>query len=284
MSEEVVVTPDANASVESSYETPSLGEVLDKVQGKTETPTETETETAPESEPVVETQTEVVAQAPTEVADVTETETGVKPQPGFVPVAAIQSERQKRQQLEQQLQSLLILNQQLQQQQYTAPQDAVYQAPAEVDPNVVKNQVATMSEHLARQTHPDYDEKYQAFAKALQTNPQKYQPLYESIMGSEHPGEAAYRAGEQLLLAEKYGADVVNNPSKFREAIRKETEIEIKAKADADAHAKVQGKLKERSKTPTDISQARSAGGSTESTWSMPSLESTLRKVQKRKG
>lgn len=296
MSDEVL-TPDAKATETSSYEAPSLGSILDKVQGKT--PTEPvddkpeETAVASEvKEPIVETP---VAETPAEEETIDSPEpelvpeAGVdKPRKGYIPVSVAQAERQKRQQLEAQLQTYALLNQQLQQAQLQAAQyqpTQTYEQPvaAEPDPNVMRNQIATVSERLARQTYKDYDEKYGAFAKAFNTNPQKYQALYESIMGSEHPGEAAYRAGEQIVLAEKYGADVVANPARLIEAVRKETEAELKPKVAAETHAKIQGKLTERSKTPTDISQARSSGGQTVADYQTPSLAQVLAKVQKRK-
>lgn len=285
---EVVETPKAETPETSSYESPSLGSVLDKVQGKESPEPEIETESpAPEKVEPESVAPEVVAEEISQLDAPIETEIepeAVKPPPGFVPVKALQSVREQVKETREQLQQALLLNQQLQALQAPQAQYFEPQPQTEVDPNVViKNQVVSMSERIARQAYPDYDEKYGAFAKAYNANPAKLQSLYESIMGSEHPAEAAYRAGEQILFAEKYGQDVVTSPTKFREALRKEIEAELKPKIEADTHKKIQGKLTERSKTPTDISQARSAGGSTVAEYRSPSLDQLLAKVQKRK-
>lgn len=274
---------------ESSYTPPPLDSVMDKVQGKAKPETESVTEPEAEKESVVETVPETPAETPVdavaepETPELIEPEAG-KPPPGFVPVKALQSERERKREIEAQLQAALLLNQQWQMQQMQPPQYSEV-SPAEPDPDsVVKNQVVSMSEELARQTYKDYDEKVDAFKKAALAEPDKYRALYASITSSGNPAKAAYAAGVQILEQQKYGADVVSDPVKYRAAIAKEIEAELKTKIEAETHKKIQGKLTERSKTPTDISGARSAGGATEKEWSLPSLDSTLKKVQKHKG
>lgn len=283
-----VTTADEKSSPDESYEAPSLDSMLGKAQGK-ESPEPNEPEPTPA--PVVEPKAEVVAQdvAPVETPapDVQleqefESPAG-KPPKGFVPVQALQAEREKSREYKELLQAASQQNLQ-QPMQSPQPQYLEAQSPVDIDPNViVRNQVATMSEKLARQSYPDYDEKFGAFREAMVSNPDTYAPLYNSIMQSENPGEAAYRAGIHILETKKYGAEVVSDPVKYRAAIRKELEAELKPKIESDTHKAIQGKLTERSKTPTDISDARAAGGSSEPEYQPKSFEALHRSVYKPK-
>jgi hypothetical protein len=116
------------------------------------------------------------------------------------------------------------------------------------DPRFVK-----MTEMLARQQFPDYDEKYQAFAKEALNNP----ALYETVMASEFPGIAAYQAGKSLLFAQKYGPESLSDPEKMKAALEKEVRAEVEKKVRAEVEAKVLGVARERANQPTNISQGR---------------------------
>lgn len=116
----------------------------------------------------------------------------------------------------------------------------------------VERRLVLMSEISARQAHPDYDEKFAAFFKAAEQNP----TLYETVMGSDHPGEAAYLAGKTLQLQAKYGTDTDG----MIKAIRAETEKELREKIRGEEVAKLQGRIADKGNSPTDITAGRAAG------------------------
>ena len=165
---------------------------------------------------------------------------------------AIQSERRKRQELEEKLKS------------YQAPQvqtpimEQYLNAPEQPDVNQVVQTMAkkfddrfiAMSEQTARQTFKDYSEKEKFFAEAVQVNPQ----LLEVALGSENPGVTVYEIGKRFAFQKKYGTD----EEQIRSTLKKEIYTEIYSQVEND----VLTKYKLKTNQPKDLSSVRAAGGS----------------------
>lgn len=259
-----------------STPTPSFGDLL--AQSRSDAPTPEPTPEPSEAAPSEPAPTETAApEAPAPTPEPQATAPAPTPEPPPPPVtpavddkargliAALQAERQKRQEAEalaQQLQGTSI------------PED---QAQAQLA--AVKNQLLRQSETLARMVHKDYDEVYREFEAEAVQNP----ALALSVLNSEVPAEAAYQAGMNLRMAKKYGAEVVGNPLKLKEAIEADIRKDEREKAIKEFEAKLTAKAAERSKTPTDITQARAAGGGATPEYVDPGFGGLLRSVHKRK-
>lgn len=152
-----------------------------------------------------------------------------------VPLKALQDERSKRQVLEQEIQRLQqqFYQQQAQPQQ---PRPSVFDDEVgweqdfgnEVITQAVSQATFTarldMSEMMARQAHPDFEEKKQAFLEEMRWTP----GLREQAVQDPHPWDYAYRyiANKQQMAA--LGAVDVTD---LRAKIRAEVEAEYAAKA-----------------------------------------------------
>lgn len=275
----------------SSQPTPSFGDLLGRSRGKAEAaPIE---ETAPEAveaqvaEAAPAESTAPIAEAkPTEAtpAPAVEAAAEVKPtepvaeaapqNPRMVPVSALQQERERRQIAE----ALLA---QREQEAPPAPEPAV----EELDPvarqlKKMEERFLNASQRYAQRAHADFDEAYKVFAEECQTN----QALAQVVVESEDPGEAAYQAGKNLMLAKKYGVKSIGDINGLVTAIEKDVRADERKKADAEWQTKITGRAAERSKTPTDITEARAAGGATESEpVYIPSFGQALGSVFKRR-
>ncbi len=217
---------------EKAVENTSIGEALGEVSSKEEA--------APVLEsPVVEAKVEtpvVAVEEPTKQ----------------VPLNALTSERRKRQEAEAEVQRLLALHNEQPQLPYVDPDThSLIQNQVGALGKQWENRHVMMSETIAKQAHPDYDEKYKAFESIAASNPE----LLNQIMQSDAPGEAAYQAGKQILFQQKYGSD--------SETIVKRVEAELRPKLQKEIEEQVFGKLRDRNKQPTSTSQVRAAGGET---------------------
>ena len=163
-----------------------------------------------------------------------------EPEPAHVPTAALTDERRKRQAAEARIQELerqLNAPQQHPVQQPTQPQ---VQAPAlpdmfedpegytrAIQAQMQQQVVATrldMSETIARQSHPDFDEKMQAFQQAVQRRPD----LIDQMMSDPHPAGFAYKVGTDFLEYSQLG-----NLDAYKAQLRAEIEAELRAQAPA---------------------------------------------------
>lgn len=217
---------------------------------------------APVATPEVKTEAVAAASVTPAVTETPQEDPGRKFQ-GIM--GALQAERLKRQSLEARLAEL---------EGTSVPQEA-----AQSEIQSLKTQLYRQSEHLARLAHPDYDEVYADFEKEALNN----EALAITVLNSEVPAEAAYQAGLNIRLQKKYGVDVVGNPMKLKEALEKEIRADERARANQEFQAQLSAKATQRSKTPTDISLARAAGGSTVSEYQSPSFGEALRAVHRRR-
>lgn len=174
-------------------------------------------------------------------------------------LGAIQTERQKRQALEQQMGGM-------------AP---IEEADQRVDS--LKKQLLTQSETLMRLQHKDYDEVTSHFYAEAANNP----ALAQTVLESDVPALAAYETGQSLKLAKKYGPEVLGNPAKLAEKLRAEMAQELRASITKELESTLHAKARERANTPTNISEARAAGGG-EQPYRSPGLAALLKKATRR--
>lgn len=162
-----------------------------------------------------------------------------EPEPQMVPVAALQSERQKRQQLERELDGLRKPQEPKKQEDVDA--DFFANPTGEVERRIKMTEL-NMSEQIARSVHADYDEKLNVFADLAKQNP----VFANQMMQHPHPAEFAYQTATKHLEYQK-----MQDPSKL--------EADITAKVEAKLRAEYEQKFKSAS-LPPDLAAVRSAG------------------------
>jgi len=201
---------------------------------------------------VEETKTDVVeavSQEPQVETAETAPKTEVEAQPKEVTgvLKGIQAERKKRQALEERIREL-----EGQINQYSQP---VYtETTTDVQPSTgVEMKILTLSENAARRAHSDFQEKFDLFQEEAIKNP----ALYDMVVNSDDPGEAAYQAGQTLMVQKKYGIDLNTQISN----IKKELESELKAKIRAEVEKELLGKIQTKQNQPTNLLTTRSASG-----------------------
>ncbi len=176
-------------------------------------------------------------------ADATTSEADTAAASKNVPLQALLSEREKRQNAERKL---------LAYEKGEVPLPDAEKAPAFEE---LENRLNAMSVNNARSVNLDYDEKYQAVAKAAQEN-----PALLDLINPEDPGQSCYELGENLMFVAKYGKTLKEQTANLKKEAREEF---LKEKGSRDS-AEVLKKLQKQKKTPINISKARAAGGSTE--------------------
>lgn len=206
--------------------------------------------------PAQETTTSEVAQetttAPVETSPQASTEAVApaqsKAERGFL--AALRSEREKRQALEEQLKQLQ--SQDVGFQSELAPQAPVPQVDQAIE---IKRTLTDWSEAQARRTYADFPQALQAYEEAIAAGDSSLL----SCLNSPDPGEAVYQAGQRILFQKTYG----RTPQEIRASMEKELAPKIKAQVEAE----LLGKLKGKQQQPTNILNARAAGGDSKPEW-----------------
>lgn len=269
---------------EPEFQAPSAGEHLANLHG--ESPGHQEPAPKPEEKPEVEKAAEPAKEPEPEVKE-PEADPKVEPEkpaepevkPNMVPVAVVQAERQKRQGVEAELRELKGDGVAATEQEEPSPQYSQQLAS-------IKNSLMAMSEKNARSLHSDYQEKYDVFEKAVQKealeHPDGKSSLMTMVEGSVDQAESAYQSGKTLLMAEKYGWDTINDPDKWRGVLKEEARAELAAeKKEADTK-NIAKNLATRGNNPTDLSQARAAGGDESPEWHAPTAAEHLAAVHNR--
>lgn len=122
-----------------------------------------------------------------------------------------------------------------------------------------------MSETIARQNHPDLDEKFAVFQKAAQADP----TLVQRVFNDPHPWGAMYREAQKIQMLQEIG----DNPTSYREKLKAEIMAELgQTQAAAPAAAPA-------AQIPQSLATARSAASRSAPAWTGPSsLDSILGK------
>lgn len=117
------------------------------------------------------------------------------------------------------------------------------------------------AELIARQRHPDFDEKVALFAQVVQQNPQIQQQWLQAM----DPAEFAYTIGKNHQEFQQVGS-----MEEYRAKIERETAARVRTEVEAELKAKAAALEKARADLPGSLSTAR---GTTVNrpTWSGPS-------------
>lgn len=180
---------------------------------------------------------------------------------------ALQAERRKRQELEAELKTLRGETREPQTY-YEDPEKFIEGQVRSVEKKY-EDKIIAMSESMARQAHPDFDEQWKSFEEAAAHNPK----LIDIAFNSENPGEEAYQLGKKFAFTKKYGTE----PDEIRKNIEKEIYANVQKQVQADFEKKLSAKRNQ----PTSISSARAASGETEA-YVSPTWGDALGKKRKR--
>src|SRR3990167_9959451 len=123
------------------------------------------------------------------------------------------------------------------------------------------------AELIARQRHPDFDEKIAVFGKVMEQTP----GLHVQWLSALDPAEFAYQLGKNHQELKEAG----DLPA-LRAKIEKETEVKVRARIEAELKAKAEALAKDRAALPPSLSEAKSTGVN-KPVWSGPtSFDSIL--------
>lgn len=225
----------------------SLQEVLSGESAEPEQPEETVETVEAAPEPTGETNTEPsTPDAPSE-AEAPEEPKSEKPT--TVPLKALEEERRKRQEAQENSRRIELelaelrgrMGGQAQEPQKESAEDleeAFYSDPQAYISNTVRREVDqsrfAMSEEFARAQYPDFDEKLQAFAKAVEQNPY----FAAQLRQAPHPGKYAYEVGKTMLEAENMG-DLEQLREKIRQEEREKAMAELRSENAKQAASQV---------------------------------------------
>lgn len=167
-----------------------------------------------------------------------------------VPIAALMAERDKRQQLQRELEELRKQQPEPEKADfYTDPQRFVRDEVSRVQQEANNRLLAALEAH-ARSSHEDYDEVMAEVKAYAETNP----AVAAEIMSSANPALSAYQYGKKLRALKE-----IDDP----EAYKAKVIAEARAQWEAELAAKEEAKRKAADAIPPDLSTARSpaAGG-----------------------
>ena len=183
---------------------------------------------------------------------------------------AAQEERNKRQQLEAKLKEIESrLPKEPEKTFWDDPEAALAKQKQEMRQEVLNTRLAT-AEIIARQRHPDFDEKIAVFSEVLQQNP----ALHQNWLSAPDPAEFAYQTGKNHKELQEMGS-----MEELKAKIERETEARLRLKIEAELKAKAEALEKARADLPGSLSQARSTGTTNRPVWSGPTpLDSILGK------
>jgi len=89
------------------------------------------------------------------------------------------------------------------------------------------NERLHFSEMVARKEHPDMDEKFAIFKRAVEMNP----AIHAEVMNDPHPWERMYREAKRIEMLEQIGPDPDAYRAKIESEARAKWEAEYAAKA-----------------------------------------------------
>jgi hypothetical protein len=193
-------------------------------------------------------------------------------EPGHIPVAALRDERQKRQQLEAQLEQYETYFSQLQQQAAQPPampdmyedpggytawiaaqvRDHVMQEVQQAGEQYGSTTRAEVSELLARQKYEDYEQKIEVFKQAMIENPF----LIDQVKRAADPANFAYQAAGKYLEAKQYGSSGTSSRGAIEAQIRQQIMSELG--------------LSSTPRAPSSLASERSIGSRSGPAWSGP--------------
>lgn len=165
-----------------------------------------------------------------------------------VPLAALMAEREKRQQLQRELE---------QSRQQRPPQTTQEAAPnfyenpdafVQTIEQRANNRLYAALEAQARESYADYDEVFAEVEAHVATNPAAAQ----QVLSAPNPALAAYKLGKQLREMKQ-----MEDPVAYRERLK----AELRAELEAEQKAKDEARQKAADAVPPDLTDTRNAKG-----------------------
>lgn len=165
---------------------------------------------------------------------------------------ATQDERNKRQELEKRLAALEGAGKPTEPAKgfWDDPEAALEKHRQEIRTEAMNARLQT-AEFIARQRHPDFDEKIAKFREKVEQTP----GLVQQWLASPDPAEYAYNVGKSHLDIEAAGGIPA-----LLEKKEKETAARVRAEVAAELKEKAEALAKERAALPPSLSEARSTG------------------------
>lgn len=204
------------------------------------------------SEPVAEAQTTPTPEAPVVEAPAQP----ATPPEGYVPMAALKAEREKRQEYERKLAEAAQAAQP-KPEFWEDPEGHIEKLRGEFKEGLARERVRN-SEAFESQKHEDYSEARDHFMALASENP----VLATRMFQAENPAAYAYEVGKKALLLDKMAVDPVGYEAKLR--------AELEAKYQRTVDARVAAELKKRDTIPTSLGGLPGGGGTREPAWNGP--------------
>ncbi len=218
----------------------TLENILDGEVTEQETTEEATEETKSQETEVADEEKSDTEVEATEVAETEETPTGEDAAPPAaedvkkVPLAAVLDERDKRKELQKQVEQLEAEKAETEKEKvdfWENPEGAVQSAiKTEVDKLNAQRQsdYLSISMQMSRKFHDDFDQALESFSKAAEENP----ALADMALQADMPGEYIYETGIQFKQLNEMGGDLNAMRDQMRREIREEVLAEIKQKED----------------------------------------------------
>lgn len=172
-----------------------------------------------------------------------------------VPRKALEDERRKRQQLEQELlqarQARPEQTRQQQEQQEQLPPEVIMQ-------QQLFNERLNMSEMVLRQQHDDVDAVIERFQQEVQKNP----ALGMQLQSQAHPYQWAYDYAKRAMVMDEIGSD----PEAYKTRLREQLMAELQQQPAADSAAT----QAEKPNIPKSLANARSSAARSAPAWTGP--------------
>lgn len=229
----------------------SLEDVLSGKEPVVEPPTEeveAEAQESQEDEPVAEVESEAEVDESEPTGDI-KTEPPSVETPKEVPLAAMLDERDKRKQLQAELEALRAEQAKAKEQKvdfWENPEAAISSVEERLRgefQQTFQNGLLAFSMQSASYRHKDYDDMRASFTEAAEQNP----ALVDQALQSADPGEYIYSVGRQFKQLDEVGGDI--------DTMREKMRAEIKA----ELMKEMQGKDAKRRSVPTPITDETSA-------------------------
>ena len=131
----------------------------------------------------------------------------------------------------------------------------------------MNNRLIAMSEEMVRAQYEDYDDTFDAFTKAVETNP----ILLDEVRQAANPALKAYQLGKKQAKLEEIG-DPEDFAKRTEDKIRAQVEKELREKIEAEKQKTIDAK----SKTLPSLANENSSGGN--EVYVEPSIQDVFKK------
>lgn len=179
------------------------------------------------------------------------------------PIAALLDERDKRQRLERELEELKKSQAPAEPEAdfFEDPEGALKKRDAAFREELLKNKL-DMSQAMAKESHPDFDEVLGKFNKAMETDPSlkgRAKIIWDDALNQPHPALSIYKAVQRELAVQE-----ISDPTEYRKKIEAEIRAELAKEKEAPAEEKPAPSI------PESLADERSVGSRKGPEWTGP--------------